>query len=182
MATKRRRMDMLTGGTGDVNPDALTFALTQSAANVYTELEVPLPTRGLNPLATQNRNAVYELLWVDLQVPVDGLVDADEYKWQLCSTSQSAATTLGTVSCFIADKYELAIVTSGSFHMENYRRYNFTSGDGHGILIATDAIFVGADGTSLANALVLRGKIYGRIKWVGLQEYMGLTLRQRTTS
>ncbi len=177
----KRRAVLLTGGTGDVNPDPISFVLTESAANTFTQLEIPLPTRGISPVATARQNAIFEMLWVDLQVGVDGLVDADELRWQLSSTSQTAEVSMDLPSVYISDKDVLGVVTSGSFTFHSMRRYQFTSGDGHGVLIATDALFMGIKGVSLAAASTMRGKIYGRIKFVGLQEYLGLTLKQRAS-
>lgn len=57
--------------------------------------------------------------------------------------------------------------------------FDCTDGAGHGVLVATDSIYIGIDSAGYANALTTGFKILYRLKTVSLAEYIGLVQSQQ---
>lgn len=59
MSRKRVKTDTLTGGTGDVNPQYITFGGQQTAADTNTIYTLPVPIQGItNPAVGSNSSIV----------------------------------------------------------------------------------------------------------------------------
>jgi hypothetical protein len=56
---------------------------------------------------------------------------------------------------------------------------DLTDGAGHGVLVATDSIFIGAATTSYAGAATFYARVFYRFKEVTLQEYIGIVQSQQ---
>lgn len=81
--SKRRRNDdpaNLSGGTGDVNPQWIGAIVIQSAANIFTEVELPLPVPRSGLSVGENRGIVIEVLKImtDLTPGALGIQDGVE--------------------------------------------------------------------------------------------------------
>jgi hypothetical protein len=59
------------------------------------------------------------------------------------------------------------------------RKWDFTDGAGHGILVATDNIFIQASTNGQNTASLFRFKILYRFKSVSLVEYIGIVQSQQ---
>lgn len=185
---KRLRSDegTLTGGTGDVNPQLLSFSAAQSGADTTTTTTQALP---IQRLPTGGRSQVLEVLKVFAHVPVFGAVasatEAADSVSVFLSTSSfgTTAITYSEPRVFWASirAMEGAFTAAGTYsRTENdIIETDLTDGAGHGLLIATDNIFcqvqsVGTGGTNTA-----RIKLLYRWKNVGLREYVGLVQSQQ---
>lgn len=181
----------LTGGTGDVNPQWF-FCADFDPGGTFATTSVPIPIQRLNG----NRGStaqVMEILKAELSsgaavtftqsAAADDTLDVYLTTRSFGSTEPNAADHDGNV---ISDWHikTSSVGTAANvfgpnviFPMTN----DLTDGAGHGILIATDNIFVGVIQTGAAapitGSLVVR--VLYRWKNVPIQEYIGIVQSQR---
>ena len=177
-AMKRTKMgDSLTGGTNDVNPQFQTMNVVESAANTFTQSTINVPV--LRVGMSSSRAQVIELLGIDVFWPKGDLGSADQIDIQLSTSSKTALSTLDDPDVVIRDYKENNLVgAAGMYEVTGYKRYDFTDGAGHGIIIATPQLFWAVQGTSQGSALTLAGRLFYRFKNVSLTEFVGLSLQQ----
>lgn len=167
----------LTGGTGDVNPQYLTFSAVQSSLNETVVVESPL---NLGPSATvkKGKALVFELLKIQSEWAGnfnDGLVNSVT----IVFTTQESAQSINSPAAF----YEFPIINRNilndlTFTIIPKDVQDFTDGAGHGILIATPSIFMifGSVGLDLVSACA--AKVFYRWKEVSIEEYIGIVTQQ----
>lgn len=174
---KRGRKDQLTGGSADVNPQVLTVTVTMSAANTPTvvarNLPIPrLPTR-------EGRNLVIELLSVEyFRVQEQVTNGADNISLCVLTTNASAFSSFAlalqdprVLSCAFTGIYAAAATTI------DYKKYfydDLTDQAGHGILLASDTLYIAAYSSGKAIADAYAVKVNYRWKDVSLVEYIGI--------
>jgi len=156
----------LTGGTKDVNPQILkkSFAMT---SDTNLSVEVPLPVQRLN---NKNRSMVMEILRVG---------------WTFDANDGATHTHLG-IATQAAPSGTTAFKGNEGYIIQFHKRYNkivgpdqvqnwfdLTDGQGHGVLVATDKIYLIANGGASNTKEVLCEILY-RWKNVSLQEYIGI--------
>jgi len=172
---KRRMGDTLTGGTRDVNPQYLTVQVVESAANTFTQATMALPT--LRGEIGRGKYQVIELLntVIDL-TPGDGATGSGRAV-QLTTSTQTGIIELTDPD--LVDEYrdDIIITTSGLYAPERPIIHDFTDKAGHGIIIATQNMFVGIQGTSQTNGLTARVRIYYRFKNISVDEFVGLAIQ-----
>lgn len=172
----------LTGGTGDVNPQLLSITETQTAADTTTQAEVALPVPRVG--TKKGRSIVIELLWVVLNwasytLPPNTVVNYTA----LLSTASGAITTADPRTVYShAAQFNLSGIgggpQDGPMHALTFRS-DFTDGAGHGVLIATDAVFFTV-ATTLSGAVnAANVKVAYRFKEVSLEEYIGIVASQQ---
>jgi hypothetical protein len=181
-APRRRRgprrgppRDQLTGGTGDVNPQPLVAACTQSSADTTTTATTVLP----NLIAAGAAPRIVELLKATFVFPntiveVDGSISASLSTSSFGTTSASPGDP--RVLAFANRAY--AITTSGSVVNNNAVEYDLSDGAGHGVLVGGQNLFlqVASSGTSAANTVYCR--LLYRWKGVTMVEYVGIVQSQ----
>lgn len=77
----------MTGGTGDVNPQFLSFTATQSSANATTSGSIALP---IQRLPTSGKAQVMEVLKVFF---VTGANDPNDYGFEITLATKNFGTT-----------------------------------------------------------------------------------------
>lgn len=176
----------LTGGTGDVNPQWMTFTATQSGADTTTTTTQAIPVQRL-PVG--GKSQVMEVLKVFYQMPafpaIASAAEAADIRSIFLSTVNfgTTATSLAEPRVFsgFADELRGAFTAAGTFgsYFPNVVSFDLTDGAGHGLIIATDNIFaqVVTSGTGATNAVFI--KILYRWKNIGLQEYIGIVQSQQ---
>lgn len=182
---KRARGDNLTGGTGDVNPQLLTFPpLTLPNIDTYNVARISLPIVRIP--ARSNKAIVMEVLKVMFVPPsFPGAFQATgqiiQSQIQL-STSQVSAIFPGSPAVFAYHSRKW----KGNAGTEAYGTtwvnphvLDLTDGAGHGVLIATDAIYFGADTTGFPASTSFNCSVLYRWKEVGLTEYLGMVSNQQ---
>ena len=190
MSRKRQAGDQLTGGTRDVNPQYMSGLLTLSAANTATEVTLGTPIVRVGP-ATGGKSIIMELikLWVDFPT-----VDAEN----AAATSRGFSFSMSTVSsggtpaivtldnprglAWMDYSVRNAFTAAGTGMLENKLEpscWDFTDGAGHGILVATDNIFLQGNTSNQTGASAFRWKISYRFKEVSLVEYIGIVQSQQ---
>lgn len=174
---KRSRGGSLTGGTGDTNPQFLTFTATQSGADATTSTQINLPIQRLPISGKAQVMEVLKVWWTMAGNPVE----TDNFVLAILSTKNfsTTATTWGEPTVFSMYSRDMRITTSGSFETIEPFVQDFTDGAGHGIIIATDSIYCQVQSSATSATNIVRGKIEYRFKNVNLQEYIGVVQSQQ---
>lgn len=183
--SKRSRGDALTGGTGDVNPQYISFTVTQSAANAVVEQQIPMPIVRIGP-ATKDSTIVMELLKVVFNPPpiIDSAAAATHRRVQFSLSSVTSGTTptiqgwgSPTTVCLLYASVLNAFTAAGTGMLSLNKgplEFDFTDGAGHGPLYAGDSMFFQFDTDNFAAAETGQGRLYYRMKRVSVTEYIGL--------
>jgi len=170
----------LTGGTGDVNPQILTFDLRQDVADVAITkvIRIPVPrysTKG-------GRSIVFEVLWIEtiiLNTPQTFAVD--QFQLGALSTGPSTGTT--EANTFSVESLDSTIGVLGANDagqlVRSSVRKDYTDGAGHGFLIATDSITAESGSFNAAVRTWIIWKIGYRFKEIALAEYIGIVQGQQ---
>ena len=182
--------DQLTGGTHDVNPQTLSGSITLSAANTVTEVTLGTPIVRVGP-QTGGNAIIMELLkvWCDFpEIDQDNAAATARRMRFSGSTASSGVTPAMTglsnpINLFYMEsQVRNAFTAAGTGLLENDRsphEFDFTDGAGHGVLVATDNLFIQATTTGQANASIFQFKILYRFKKVSLVEYIGIVQSQQ---
>lgn len=182
----KRTVGGLTGGTGDVNPQFLSFTAAQSGADTTTTTTQAIP---IQRLPSGGRSQVMEVLKVFAQLPVFGAVasatEANDTVSVFLSTVSfgTTATTFSEPRVFWGShrSMEGAFTAAGTYARteESIEVADLTDGAGHGFLVATDNIFCQVQSTGTGGTNTARIKILYRWKNVGLAEYIGIVQSQQ---
>ena len=179
--------ELLTGGTGDVNPQFMSGVLTLSAANTTTEVTLGTPIVRVGP-QTGGQAIIMEVLKIYVDLP---RVDADNATpaarlIELNFSTVANGTAIATwdnprLFARVLKNQRNAFTAAGTglLAIDEMFVMDLTDGAGHGILIATDNIFVQGDTSSQAAASVFAWKILYRFKKVSLIEYIGIVQSQQ---
>lgn len=179
---------LLTGGSGDVNPQILVLPLlTQSVADT-TQLEsFPMPIPRL-PL-TDNSSLVIEILAVWFFMENTGFVAATTTTQTVfLTTNASAGGVDGLGRGAFEDprtivqwtRQSVANAAPTSFQsVEAIKYFDMTDSAGHGYLVATDNIFLGVASAATNSTNSGSCKFLYRFKEVSLSEYVGIVQSQQ---
>lgn len=180
----KRGKDQLTGGTNDVNPQEMVIVSIQSGADTatITPQQLPIPRLPTRP----GRNLVIEVLEVDYfhNNPVLPGAGGNNSNLVTLTTNPNAfANGLTAIQdTRILSYWAKAIQTVtaiGSWGFTVDFSDDTTDRAGHGVLLATDKVYVGnySANTGFANAMIIR--ILYRWKEVSLTEYIGIVQSQQ---
>lgn len=175
---KRGRGDMLTGGTKDVNPQYATVSVTESAANTFTQATLALPVLRGGNMGRGSRYQVIELLWAWLDLQTNAGATGDGRDVILATTSQTALQTLQNPDVLFKYNDLITITTSGLYVEQNPHVFDFRDGAGHGIIVATENLYLGVIGTSQTATQTARCRIFYRFKNISIDEFVGLAIQQ----
>ena len=178
---KRTRGDSLTGGSGDVNPQTMVMQALQPGADQTGTQASALPIPRL-PIR-RGKSIVMELLGVQFLATTTPATAAS-YRMAVLTTNPNAFTTLTNICAdprVLANWLQWTVVggTSGIAYVDQSKYVSLTDDAGHGILVATDQmyLFSYSAGTGVANEFVAR--VEYRFKEVSLEEYIGIVQSQQ---
>ena len=189
---KRRRTNgtSLTGGTKDVNPQLITFSWQHPAATATHNINFHNPVaKGI--FAQRNYATVMEVLKVIFYIPPyeDLSLAAQTLRLRRCCLSTSDLTTvtadgrIPTVFSLHEDSLYDSFTALGSMasgSILSVYEHDLTDGAGHGILLATDYIYLQSRLFPVfAGASEFAVKILYRFKNVGVTEYIGIVQSQQ---
>jgi len=146
---KRRAGDSLTGGTHDVNPQVMNLQVTMSSNDAFTTVPVQMPINRL-PGPAANSSIIIEILKVVWDTSLTIGSTAGTYSTIACLTT-SPLTSLSDAtkaSPSMIDFYQevvlnLGAATSVITSISSAPTYHdLTDGAGHGLLVATDKIYL----------------------------------------
>jgi hypothetical protein len=182
----RGRGDQLTGGSGDVSPQWFTLpTLTMSAPNTFTEISIPLPVQRIS--LPSKKSLVMEVLKVmfypgelDTNLAAGGAVAF--INMQLGTISQTVATAANPQNVAFAVRFYRGAFTAAQSYMvtdDTPMTLDLTDGGGHGVLVATDNLFLDMTTANYAGASTLICRLLFRWKLVSLEEYIGIVQAQQ---
>jgi len=190
MSKKQSSGNQLTGGTGDVNPQYMHGRVATSAANTAAEVTLGTPIVRVGP-QTGGSAVIMEILKIWVQVPVADLDNAAATVRETTvgfSTVSSGATpavpAFDNPRLFALFDHQVrnAFTAAGTGTLDVFNGpvcIDLTDGAGHGILIATDNIFVTVDTAGFTAVATALFKILYRFKKVSLVEYIGIVQSQQ---
>ena len=180
--------DQLTGGTKDVNPQFLSGRVTMTAANTAITVPLGTPIVRVGP-QTSGQAIIMEVLKVWVQMPnIDTDAAAATSRVFQASFRTVASTTapgaLDDPRCFaFFERTVRNAFTAAGTGMLDYQNdplcFDCTDGAGHGILIATDNVFITVLTSGQTAAEAFPFKILYRFKKVSLIEYIGIVQSQQ---
>ena len=180
--------ELLTGGTGDVNPQYMAGSLTLSAANTFTEVTQGTPIVRVGP-QTGGQAIIMEVLKVFVNFPPIDLdaAGATPRTFTFTATTSSQGTAQfglenGQTLVFLQKTIRNAFTAAGTGILDigvDPLVYDMTDNAGHGVLVATDNLFLGGNTTNQTAASVFAWKILYRFKKVSLVEYIGIVQSQQ---
>lgn len=185
--TKRRRTNTsLTGGTGDINPQLWSGIAKMSVVNQ------PATSGFITPISrlpkSGNRVTVMEILKIYVWMAPTNIVAAGETYQNIhinfgTKDRGIAASTADEPSIFayLRKNYLGAFTAGGSYGKSDSMPLcvDLTDGIGHGILLATDYLYVQADTHNYGAIQSIPFKILYRFKNVSLTEYIGIVQSQQ---
>lgn len=202
----RRRIDQLTGGTGDVNPQFMNLIVPAgtggyavgTASNFQFQLPVQrLQTRGLaQVMEVLKIQCLAEATDMDLDLSSAVTNPIKRITVAARTPAGAGATTLATGAQItdpgVIHQFNLGfiqmtnganVIASGAgFVMPNkftaYDEVDLTDGQGHGFLVGTDSLFVQILSLNNVAASAVRLRIFYRQKNVSMAEYVGMVSNQ----
>jgi len=189
MAAKRLKGGSATGGTGDLKPQILTMSVGAGAVDDYRVAQVNLPTVRFGP--SQNRATITEILKVWFYPGIEDTADVSSKQAMFIATTAlgRASAETSTIVTIAADFLNTRIVagvfmtsvlsTNGGWVAQYPQMVDLTDGNGNGVLVATDSLFI--IGASVANTVAASfvAKVLYRMVNVGVQEYVGILQSQQ---
>lgn len=184
----KRGRDTLTGGTHDVNPQFMNIVVTNTTGvNTGAVTTYVLPK---SPITQNGRAQIIEILKIFWENGPMLHTDAQfSQSLAVCTANPgtAAAVLLSDPKCLALLRTE-SVSTTASQWTENDRIKvtDLTDGAGHGVLVATDNLFVqnwqGNQALTMGSAvdppLYPSVKILYRYKNVSVQEYIGIVQGQ----
>ena len=189
MKRGRGKDGSLTGGTGDVSPQFFNMSQTQSAADTTTSGTFPVP---IQRLPAGGKAQVMELLriyWTRSAMPVSASTTEASDVIGFSLTTSNFGTTTPTnglaeprVIYSRLDSNRSAFTAGGTYMFQDVNQngsVDVTDGAGHGVLIATDNIFLQVQSTTTGAANNVNMKLLYRWKNVRIEEYIGIVQSQQ---
>lgn len=182
---KRRRVDILTGGTKDVNPQLMTTEATLTTADATESWPIITPIARVGP-ASSNRATVLEVFKVYANFgPVPPAAAAQQRMVQSVnlSTIDHGTTSVGMGTPDVFANFERsthgAFTAAGTYMAKSggnlTMTFDLTDGAGHGFLIANDTIYMQIISELYTPAKATAAiKMLYRFKSIPLVEYIGI--------
>lgn len=196
--SKRAKSDTLTGGSKDVNPQWLNMLITQTGTDANTTIQFPLPVQRL--AQEKKKSLVLEILKVLADLPTLNPTPGIFFDFRLylstknpnvpVALTQQAELQLrssGTTIWYTSKQTAVDVGgTSTTYGPTNEPTWDdLTDGAGHGILVATDNLFltlstvISAASNTTGFTASATCKILYRWKEVTLEEYIGIVQSQQ---
>jgi len=188
---KRRRYDgSLTGGTGDVNPQWLKKTADAATTTTFATTTIPSPRfRYPQDASHQQVIEILRVIWA-MDPGTFGITDGAAGTFRATLSTKSYATTEpATSDGNLIDRfsYGVASATGGvgdaAITGEMRWEHDLTDSQGHGILVATDNMYLGTITTNTAYPFTSATKvcvwIEYRVKDIGVMEFVGIVTSQQ---
>ena len=137
---------------------AVSFGLTETAANTFSEEEIALQLDVLN-------NEIFVVLAIDLDLEAPDAIAATNtsVKGSLCSTTQTAVQALNDTNCLAtaSDVIRAAGFVDGGVGFSRAALQSYTGDVEYIGLISTNNFFVQVEGANNAVPKTLSGRVWG---------------------
>lgn len=181
----KRGRESLTGGTGDVNPQWFKCTAGAQTTSTFATTTFAAPNNRLESPSNPTIMEVLKVQWVLFGTPTVTAGTSGAGRFYL--TTKSYGTVEPSINEGpIFDSLHLGIFSiaastdSGTLPLEYW--HDLTDETGHGVLVATDNIYLGVIGTASTpfTNLTCTARILYRFKRVSLAEYIGIVQSQQT--
>lgn len=169
------------GSKKDLYPEWIVTQWTLSGADTPTQKIIQIPINKIQGKA--GSATIIEILWAEIYPEQFPTVASNSLAVGIATSDLTIATS--DTSGYTAFGSALgAFVWVAGFTTSGYNSFkfpgiiNFSTNDGHGILVATDRLFLSADTAAWGSTLELTVKIFYRFVTVSLQEYVGIVQSQ----
>jgi len=181
---------MLTGGSGDVNPQFFTMGLITLQTNdtpIINQYALPIPRLK----TVSDKQLVMEMLQMKFIINEDiGPIAANTVAYYVALTTNPSITASTSIDTMKSDPRTLAdwgfviaggaAITPAVTYMPTDKYIDMTDSAGHGILLATDSIYLYVTSQNTGNHnFAAGGKLLFRFKEVDLQDYIGIVQGQQ---
>lgn len=173
--SKRRRNDGLTGGTGDINPQFMSFHTIQSGSDTATGGSVQPPVS----LST-GENLAMEILKIWVETPLVETSATQSLIFWLSSKNfgtTAPANGLGDATVIIEDGYSQAFSTNGQIVRNHVTQYDLSDAAGHGMLVGNQNLYWGITSVATSASNIVNYKILYRAKRISDSELLGIVLQ-----
>jgi len=186
MPKRGRSSGSLTGGTGDVNPQWLNLFSANNPGTSYTEGQFSIPIQRLNDAGKAQVMEILKVEWgLGAQTNIIAVTAAAFFSAYLTTKSFTAEPTgvqqNGSVIAKWNLNYLFGTAVGVTLSLQDPFVQDLTDGAGHGILVATDNVFVGfiqtASGEPISGTFTCR--VLYRWKNISLTEYIGIVQSQQ---
>lgn len=165
---------------GDDYCSYINFAFSESAANTWTTQRVNVPFIQ----STAKGYMGIEITKIDCRVGADDHQNGSGVDVLFMHHDEDARINIDDPNAFAQLSWVTALNTNGqTVYDQMHSLYpGCPECTGFGIPIATQSIYIGVEGTSQTSALNLKGKIWYKMVSISLQEYVGITQSQTTST
>lgn len=179
---KRGRSDSLTGGSRDVNPQFLSFTVTQSAGDTTTTKSINTPIFPLSNTGKSKGQAL-EILKVFFYYDLFPSTATGVQEIDIVLSTKNFGTTIPTEEeadslVFASAHIKYTFTTSGASSTIYPVVMDLTDGAGHGLLIVAQNIYATLFSAGSSQANQARVKILYRVKEVQTTELLGILASQ----
>jgi hypothetical protein len=178
MSRKRSRDGSLTGGTGDVNPQWMSFSEVQTGNDTATGGSVQPPVS----LSTGEKLAM-EILKIALLYENQRSETAGANTANFWLSTKNFGTTypalgLGDATVLLSNAYGGVSDSAVGFALvPGTVFFDYTDGDGHGVLVGNQNLYWGITSSSTGQANRFSVKILYRAKRISDSELLGIVLQ-----
>jgi len=172
-----KRARGLTGGTGDINPQWMSFSEVQTGNDTATSGAIQPPVS----LST-GENLVMEILRIYIEWENPLITSGTTTTLNFWVSTKNFGTTaptlgLGDATVVILSRLYGLFTTSGIVAYQQPQQYDMTDGAGHGVLVGNQNLYWGitSAGTSQANRVSV--KVLYRAKRISQSELLGIVLQ-----
>ena len=180
----------LTGGTLDVNPQFMLIATNQLLADITITSSIAVPISRIGG-GSKQRVVIIELLKIFWQMSDMGTVgtplEVSEEIRGFLGTSNLGTVNVGPTNPAVIMWAQIrrhgAFTAAGSYMAYATVRpiiTDLSDGAGHGVLVASDRLFLQIQSTNTIQANAVECRILYRFKEVSLAEYIGIVQSQQT--
>lgn len=167
---------MMANNGVDRFPQYISFEVVESAVNVYTQVQLPLPL-GLVGGAQSHMAVEVTSVWWDNTQPDDIADTLTEVESHLSTQSRTSVGSLNNpdvIDKITTSTAQGAAATGPETEVIRPVGHNLTTGDGFGPLTAAQTLFVGVQGKNNTVPKASRGRVYYRLRKVTVTELLGL--------
>lgn len=155
----------------DVNPQMFRLDVDESAANSFTEKEHNTP---VHQSLEGGAALVMEILRIFLNTDEGDQLSGDSVQVEIGDRSASGMRGQDAAGVLVSYSDKTTLTTSGACWSCNPKIFDFTDGNGNGMLYAKRKMYMSVLGTNQGSALTPRASILYRMKKLTAQELVGI--------
>jgi len=152
----------------DKHPQVLRLNVTETAANTFTQA-LPVQT----PIVPE-RNLVMNIIRVFLDMEDGGIGENDTRELAIYDQSRTAMPEISDAGVLIRTRNVVHITTSGIVDRQGPAVFDFTDGQGNGVLYGRKQIFIAVEGGSQSIAMIAHAMIEYTLTEVSDSELVGM--------